>query len=225
MADRKALQDELNRINKLYQQYDLDLRKSGGSDAQRQQMRDMMNRKKEQVMSEMGDDLQKLNIGGKKIVKDGTITRNIKDLTDGLDATTIPKLGKGSQKAAFAQTKAKMIPGLSNLSMGLDVAQGNLDEAAESALNQAAQKAPAATISALSKIAPKVAAGLAAPAAGLGMLVGEAIASEDVGAGSDIGNITEQQGRDVDLVRDISKDDEQMNTARFKALQRMMGNR
>ena len=62
MKDRRELQDELNRINELYQQYDLELRKSGGSNAQRQQMRDTLNAKKARVMAEMGDDLQNLNL-------------------------------------------------------------------------------------------------------------------------------------------------------------------
>jgi hypothetical protein len=63
MSDRRDLQEELNRINKLYQEKDLELRKAGGSDLQRQQMRDMLNRKKAQLTEEMGDDLQKLNVG------------------------------------------------------------------------------------------------------------------------------------------------------------------
>jgi hypothetical protein len=65
MKDRKALQEELNRVNQLYQDKDLELRKVGGSDIQRQKMRDMLNSKKESIMAEMGDDLHKLNLGGK----------------------------------------------------------------------------------------------------------------------------------------------------------------
>jgi len=64
MKDRRDLQAELNRINELYHEKDLELRKAGGSDMQRQQMRDMLNAKKEKLMAEMGDDLQKLNAGG-----------------------------------------------------------------------------------------------------------------------------------------------------------------
>lgn len=64
MSDRRDLQDELNRINELYQEKDLEMRKIGGNIDQRQQMRDMMNAKKEKLMAEMGDDLQKLNTGG-----------------------------------------------------------------------------------------------------------------------------------------------------------------
>lgn len=63
MSDRRDLQAELNRINELYQEKDLEMRKVGGSTDQRQQMRDMMNAKKEKITAEMGDDLQKLNTG------------------------------------------------------------------------------------------------------------------------------------------------------------------
>jgi hypothetical protein len=63
MSDRRDLQEELNRINELYHEKDLELRKVGGSDMQRQQMRDMLNEKKSRLIAEMGDDLQKLNVG------------------------------------------------------------------------------------------------------------------------------------------------------------------
>lgn len=64
MSDRRDLQAELNRINELYQEKDLEMRKIGGNTDQRHQMRDMMNAKKEKLMAEMGDDLQNLNTGG-----------------------------------------------------------------------------------------------------------------------------------------------------------------
>lgn len=63
MKDRRDLQAELNRINELYQEKDLEMRKIGGNTEQRQQMRDMMNAKKEKLVAEMGDDLQQLNTG------------------------------------------------------------------------------------------------------------------------------------------------------------------
>jgi hypothetical protein len=63
MKDRRDLQAELNRINELYQEKDLEMRKIGGNTEQRQQMRDMMNAKKEKLVAEMGDDLQQLNAG------------------------------------------------------------------------------------------------------------------------------------------------------------------
>lgn len=86
MADRRDLQAEFNRINELYQEYDLQMRKSGASIDQRQKMRDMLNAKKERLVSEMGDDLQKLNIGKGINVGKGTISSGLKDTTQGLDA-------------------------------------------------------------------------------------------------------------------------------------------
>jgi hypothetical protein len=64
VSDRRKLQEELNRINELYHQKDLEMSKAGASINQRQMMRDMLNKKKDQIMAEMGDDLQKLNVGG-----------------------------------------------------------------------------------------------------------------------------------------------------------------
>lgn len=63
MGDRKKLQEELNRINELYQQTDLDMNKAGGSMEQRQKLRDMLNAKKQSLMAELGDDLTTLNAG------------------------------------------------------------------------------------------------------------------------------------------------------------------
>lgn len=71
MADRRDLQKELNRINELYHQKDLEMSKAGATTQQRQMMRDMLNKKKEQLISEMGDDLQNLNIGNKIPIKTG----------------------------------------------------------------------------------------------------------------------------------------------------------
>ena len=85
MADRKELQKELNRINQLYQDYDLEMRKSGASIEQRQMMRDMMNKKKEEVMKELGDDLTHLNMGGSK---------TIKNVNSPIDTKTGMKVGK-----------------------------------------------------------------------------------------------------------------------------------
>src|SRR5690606_25336843 len=68
MSDRRKLQEELNRINEMYQQYDLDLRKKGASIEQRQQLRDLMNAKKKQLTEELGDDLIKLNAGIEKVI-------------------------------------------------------------------------------------------------------------------------------------------------------------
>jgi hypothetical protein len=74
MADRRDLQSELNRVNELYQEKDLEMRKINAPDADRQKMRDMLNAKKEKLSIEMGDDLSKLNRGGSMKVSAGTIT-------------------------------------------------------------------------------------------------------------------------------------------------------
>jgi predicted NodU family carbamoyl transferase len=75
MADRKKLQEELNRINELYHQTDLDMNKAGGSMQQRQQLRDMLNKKKESLIAELGDDLSTLNAG--KAIKVGGAASNV----------------------------------------------------------------------------------------------------------------------------------------------------
>lgn len=94
MSDRRDLQAEMNRINQLYQEYDLQLQKSGASMEQRNQLRSLMNDKKNQLVSEMGDSVQKLNIGMPVKVKDGTITKAGKDLLgEGLDAASVRKTG------------------------------------------------------------------------------------------------------------------------------------
>jgi hypothetical protein len=94
MKDRRDLQDELNRINELYQQYDLELRKSGGSDAQRQQMRDTLNAKKAKITAEMGDDLQNLNLGKNVKVPGGTLSGTEMDQSNLPDMSKQKGLGK-----------------------------------------------------------------------------------------------------------------------------------
>jgi hypothetical protein len=88
MADRRKLQEELNRINELYHQTDLSMNKAGGNIQQRQQLRDMLNKKKESLMAELGDDLGNLNTGKAVNIKEGTITRGAKDtIGAGFDAS------------------------------------------------------------------------------------------------------------------------------------------
>jgi hypothetical protein len=88
MADRRKLQEELNRINELYHQTDLEMNKVGGNIQQRQQLRDLLNKKKESLMAEMGDDLSSLNAGKAINIKEGTITRGAKDaIGAGFDAS------------------------------------------------------------------------------------------------------------------------------------------
>lgn len=88
MADRRKLQEELNRINELYHQTDLEMNKSGGNIQQRQQLRDLLNKKKESLMAELGDDLGNLNAGKAINLKDASITRGAKDtIGAGFDAS------------------------------------------------------------------------------------------------------------------------------------------
>lgn len=110
MKDRRALQEELNRINELYQQKDLELRKSGGSDVQRQQMRDMLNAKKERLMAEMGDDLQNLNRGGSAVVSGGTISKLDIDQSKLPDIAKQSNLGKGNIFKSLGRKVAGIVP-------------------------------------------------------------------------------------------------------------------
>lgn len=110
MKDRRALQEELNRINELYQQKDLELRKAGGTDAQRQQMRDMLNAKKQSLMSEMGDDLQKLNMGESVGVKNATFSGADLDQSKLPDAAKQKGLGKLGMFKNLGKKVAGVIP-------------------------------------------------------------------------------------------------------------------
>jgi hypothetical protein len=110
MKNRKQLEDELNRINELYKKYDVDLIKVGGSDAQRQQMRDTMNAKKNKVIAEMGDDLQKLNLGKNIVVKGGT-SSGIELNQEGLrDVSKQKGLGKEAIFNRLGKKVAGVIP-------------------------------------------------------------------------------------------------------------------
>jgi len=101
MADRKKLQEELNRINQLYHETDVNMTKSGGSMEQRQQLRDMLNKKKEALTAELGDDLSTLNAGKGINVKDASVTRGVKDtIGEGFDVSKNSKLLKMLGKKA-----------------------------------------------------------------------------------------------------------------------------
>lgn len=104
MKDRRALQDELNRVNQLYQDKDLEMRKIGASDMDRQRMRDMLNAKKERLMAEMGDDLQKLNTGAGVAVGKGTISGP----ADMLDQSTLPDAAKTTGLGKFKRLGQKV---------------------------------------------------------------------------------------------------------------------
>ena len=112
MKDRRELQDELNRINELYQQYDLELRKSGGSDAQRQQMRDTLNAKKAKLTAEMGDDLQNLNLGKNVKVSGGTLSGTEMDQSNLPDMAKQKGLGKEGMFKKLGKGKGGLIAGV-----------------------------------------------------------------------------------------------------------------
>ena len=80
MSDRKKLQEEINKLNELYHEYDLQMSKSGAGIEQRQKLRDMMNAKKDALISQYGDDLQKLNKGIPATISGGTVSKGTKDV-------------------------------------------------------------------------------------------------------------------------------------------------
>jgi hypothetical protein len=63
MADRRILDDELNRITQMFQDTDNNMKKIPGSEGDRTKLRELFNNKKAQLLAEHGDDLQKLNLG------------------------------------------------------------------------------------------------------------------------------------------------------------------
>jgi len=129
---------------------------------------------------------------------------------------------KSAPGMKFAKTKSKL-PGLSNMGILSDLVQGDIESASESGIADLLQKAPSTALNLAKKVAPGLKLGaMATPAGLLGTVLSEAVASEKVGEGSDTGMISESEERDVDLVRDISKDDGTMSNTRLKALQRML---
>lgn len=118
MADRKKLQEELNRINELYQETDLNMNKAGGSTQQRQQLRDMLNAKKKTLMDELGDDLTTLNSGKGITVKNVTKTPKLLGMLGKKAAGIIPFAGAGmaalSGEPAMAaeELAGDLVPGL-----------------------------------------------------------------------------------------------------------------
>jgi|GEM_PF-4909985 hypothetical protein len=166
MSDRRKLQDELNRINNLYQEYDLQLSKSGATMQQRQQLRDMMNAKKDALISEMGDDLQKLNRGAGINVGGGTISK-IKDVAgEGFDAAKKADIIKMVGKKAMG-----MIP-VGGVIAG--AVSGDPAMAAEELGRDAIEAAPAALAT-----AAKIGAGTTP--VGLGMIAADAFMPEQAG--------------------------------------------
>jgi hypothetical protein len=110
MKDRRALQEELNRLNELYQQKDLELRKSGGTIEQRQRMRDMVNAKKNRLISELGDDLQRLDIGEGVDVGKATMLGSEVDQSKLPDVSQQRGLGKQGLFKRLGKKVAGVIP-------------------------------------------------------------------------------------------------------------------
>lgn len=105
MSDRRKLQDELNKLNEMYQAQDLKMRKIGATDTDRQRLRDMMTAKKEKIINELGDDMQKLQVGTPVRLKEATVT-GVSDLgsqdklPDAAKQVGAGKFGKLSKKVA-----------------------------------------------------------------------------------------------------------------------------
>lgn len=103
MKTRPEIQDELNRMNELYQQADLDLKKAGASIEQRQRARDLLNKKKTDVLAQ-GDDLTKLNAGKSIGIQGGTIST-------GLDQSDLPDMAKQvglGKEGMFSRLRSKL---------------------------------------------------------------------------------------------------------------------
>jgi hypothetical protein len=125
MSDRRILEEETNKINQLYQEYDLQMRKAGASMEQRQQMRDMMNAKKAALVDQYGDHLQNMNAGKGVLVPGGTVSKAAKDAGEGIDVADIRKKGiiKGVGK--------KMLGALPLVGMGMAIADSPAASASE----------------------------------------------------------------------------------------------
>lgn len=171
MKDRRELQDELNRINELYQEYDLELRKSGGSDAQRQQMRDTLNAKKAKLTAEMGDDLQNLNLGKNVKVSGGTLSGTEMDQSNLPDMSKQKGLGKEGIFKKLGKKVAGVIP---FAGAGMAALSGDPAMAAEEAAGDIADVAIPAFV-------PKLGAAVAAPYIGLGLAGAEAFRPDAAG--------------------------------------------
>lgn len=147
-----------------------------------------------------------------KLLKGEEFAEKIKALTSKKDA---PEGGR-----SFAQTRSKMMPVISNAGAISDLAQGNYEKAADTVAGDILQNAPSAIAKGIGKVAPKLAGAAIRVANPIGMVIGEALGSEKAYASED--SITPEQQRDVELVRGISENDDEMNTARFQALKRMI---
>lgn len=184
MADRRDLQQELNRINKLFQEKDLEMRKAGASTEQRQMMRDLLNQKKERLISEIGDDLQSLNTGKSINVGNATISPGI-DQSKMLDAAA-PRKGFSKTLGAFGKKAAGIIP---LAGAGIAALSGDPALAAEGLVEDASEFA--------GPIAAKLGAGAAAGPVGMA-----AMGLQQTLNPSDSGNVEEER---MDIAEDKAR--------------------
>jgi hypothetical protein len=174
-VDRRNLQEELNRINDLYQQQDLKLRKAGGTDAQRQALRDMLNSKKQKLMLEMGDSLQQLNAGADVKISGSTISK-------GVDQSGLPDVAKqtglGKFKKLFSGMGRKVAGIVPGAGAGMALLSGEPAMAAEELGEDAVDLA--------APIASRLGAGAAAGPLGLAATGAyEALKSGNAGSAED----------------------------------------
>lgn len=131
---RPEIQEELNRLNELYQEYDLKLRKAGAGEADRSKALEMLNKKRQEILSS-GDDLMALNAGKSIGVRNGTLS-NMELSQKGMpDMSTVKNLGK--PKNMFSKLKGALKgakPSLGGLAgIGLTLGAGMLPDDSQAA--------------------------------------------------------------------------------------------
>lgn len=123
MSDRRDLQEELNKINQMYQEKDLEMRKAGATPEQREKLKNILNKKKEELVATMGDSLQNLNKGKDIVVSGGTLTKGM-DPSSIIDATKESGLGKFKKTLGIVGKKAAGIIPLAGVGMAISNSPG-----------------------------------------------------------------------------------------------------
>jgi len=200
MSDRRKLQEEINKLNELYQDYDLQLSKAGADIQQRQKLRDLMNSKKDALIAQYGDDLQKLNKGMSATISGGTISKAAKDVAgEGFDAAKKVGILKAIGKKA-----AGIIP---FAGAGMAALQGDPAMAAEEALKDSADTMAPALLS-------KIGASAIAPQVGIGLAAADALLPEVAG---------NQEEEKMMLAERAAQESYKKSPARMAKLQAMIG--
>lgn len=127
MSDRRKLQEELNKLNEMYQAQDLKMRKIGATDVDRQRLRDMMVAKKEKIINELGDDMQKLQVGTPVKLKQATIT-GVSDLGS---QDKLPDAAKQVGAGKFSKLSKKLAGVIPLAGVGMAALSGDPAMAAE----------------------------------------------------------------------------------------------